>query len=124
MKSYEEIKQEIKLFKEQSKQREEVENLTKSQVYAFEEKLRQAGEGQPCPRCNKIMAKDGHVFMPTVDHIVPETLLRMFGVDPRKMLMEENLIVICRRCNNFKSNQLDFANPATKKVLLELLEKM
>ena len=58
----------------------------------------------------------------TIDHIVPDYLLEQFGIDIKRNYDPENLQVLCRRCNSFKANKLDFANPKTKSLLLKYID--
>lgn len=57
----------------------------------------------------------------TLDHTIPVMLLEQLGVDEKRSFMPDNYEIMCKRCNTFKSHRLDFTNPRTKKLLLELL---
>lgn len=120
MVNIEEIKRELKESIAIYKKHKALDDLSLNQVNAFEIQLRQKMWGEPCPRCQIIM--DGRVN-PTVDHIIPESLLLQFGINPRKNLWVENLRVLCQRCNAFKANRLDFTAPETKQLLKELVDK-
>lgn len=70
-----------------------------------------------CPKC-------GRTDKLTLDHIVPQYILACFGIDSEHDLIEDNFTILCKPCNMFKSNRLDFSIPETKKILLRLLEKI
>src|SRR5690348_16550010 len=55
----------------------------------------------------------------TLDHIIPVHILADFGFDFLEMYDEENLRLLCKPCNNMKSNHLDFSTPKTKHLLLK-----
>lgn len=67
----------------------------------------------------------GDKCMLTVDHIVPAYLLREFEVDDYRVSyeMEENFQLMCKQCNRFKGSHLELKNPATYKILSDLLEQ-
>lgn len=72
-------------------------------------------DGAWCKRCHK---QDRL----TLDHIVPISIVVMFGLARIETYGDiENLQVLCRGCNTFKGNRLDFANPKTKELLLKYL---
>lgn len=75
------------------------------------------GQGAYCRKCNK---KDGL----TLEHIVPKDILKTFGIDTDREIVEGNYSVTCKVCNSFKGNRLDFSIPATKEILLELIQKI
>lgn len=54
----------------------------------------------------------------TLDHIIPKKMLLDMGLD-EYYDDEENLDVVCSKCNARKGSQLDFSNPKT----VGLLEK-
>lgn len=96
------------------------EELTKNQLmkrereYVEEAVKRNVG----CARCNTQPSE----FNPlTIDHIIPDFFLSQFGFDANRLWDEENIQVLCRRCNQFKSCKLDLANPKTKSLLLKYL---
>lgn len=60
----------------------------------------------------------------TLDHIIPRDILKSFGIEPEYYFWEENLRVLCRLCNMFKANKLDFSTPKTKELLQKLLENI
>ena len=70
-----------------------------------------------CVKCDRIENL-------TLDHIIPQAILTTFGVDIEREVIEGNYQLLCKLCNTFKASRLDFANPKTKKLLLELLEKI
>ena len=68
-------------------------------------------------KCVKCGARDNL----GLDHIVPVDILEQFGIDDKFIFMPENYQVLCRRCNLFKGNRMDFTNPKTKEILEKLL---
>ena len=77
----------------------------------------QKKSGRKCDRCGT--EKDL-----TVDHIIPESLLVQLGLEPRVSYVPQNYGVLCRRCNLFKANRLDYANPKTKPLLKEFVDSI
>ena len=57
----------------------------------------------------------------TIDHIIPQSLLAQMGFDVEKMWDEQNLQILCRYCNTFKGNKLDFADKKTKPLIQKYL---
>lgn len=109
MSIYSELKKEIK-------QKRKEEAYTKNDVLM----LRAAWlkeQPQLCEDC-------GRNIDLTVDHIVPLELLKNFGIDTEKELLEEDLKVLCKRCNSYKGNRLDFKDKRTKILLVKYLEKV
>lgn len=108
------VKADIRLFLDEKKK----ETLSKKQKFAFEahiaSELKKLGGCNKCPRTDSL----------TLDHIVPSSVLRDFGVDIEREIIEDNYQILCRFCNQFKSGRLDFSNPQTKVVLMRLLEKI
>lgn len=76
------------------------------------ELIAEKGECEKCHRHNML----------TIDHIIPIHILESFGIDVQHNFIKENLRVLCRPCNSFKSNKLDFSTPRTKELLLKFLE--
>lgn len=74
-------------------------------------------DGAKCKKCGATSAL-------TLDHIVPVSLLRqLVGMDVHQKYDDiENMEILCRRCNLFKQNQLDMANPKTKPLLQKYLD--
>jgi 5-methylcytosine-specific restriction endonuclease McrA len=72
-------------------------------------------------KCEKCGGRNGGL---TVDHIIPNSILKDFGVDPELHYDERNLRLLCKCCNSLKSNHLDFSDDRTKPLLLELLLKV
>lgn len=60
----------------------------------------------------------------SLDHIVPKDMLKAFGVDVEREIIEGNYIILCKPCNQFKSNRLQFSIPQTKQILMKLLERI
>lgn len=71
--------------------------------------------GLPCPRCRL-------PGVMTIDHIVPKMLLEQFGIDWRTVFIRDNLQILCKACNGFKGNRLDFAHPKTIWLLESLIK--
>lgn len=69
-------------------------------------------EGATCLRCGSNQDL-------TIDHIVPVSLLEAFQLPVNLLLDDDNFQVLCRRCNWFKSNKMDFSNPRTKELLIK-----
>lgn len=60
----------------------------------------------------------------TLDHIIPVAILECFGIDTEREIFKENYQLLCRLCNRFKANRLDFSLKETKVILTKLLEKI
>jgi 5-methylcytosine-specific restriction endonuclease McrA len=106
--TYKNLRQEIR-------EKMKCEELTKKQVIILEQQIR-----NDLPQ----ICKCGRTENLTLDHIIPIDTLRQFGVLPEKEIIEGNYQLLCRTCNAFKSNKLDFSNPKTKELLIGLLEKI
>lgn len=74
--------------------------------------------GGVCVKCGR---KDSEAIRLTLDHIIPDDIVRQFGIDPKQTWNPENVQLYCKVCNQFKANKLDFSNPKTKPLLLELI---
>lgn len=92
---------------------------TGNQVRVFIDAKRREliNENSVCKRCG---TKDNL----TLDHIVPISYLENFGLDVFAMIDEENFEILCRRCNQFKGDRLDFSNPKTKPLLLKFVNQI
>lgn len=55
----------------------------------------------------------------TVDHIIPVHFMEQMGLFDEILHDAENFQLLCRMCNQYKGNRLDFSNKKT----LCLLEK-
>jgi 5-methylcytosine-specific restriction endonuclease McrA len=106
-----EIKERIKQWKEEKKR----EDLTKKVKIAFELEIKETLP-QKC--------KCGRTENLTLDHIIPQNILKDLGVDIEREIIEDNYQILCRTCNQFKSNRLDFSEPKTKEILIRLLQKL
>lgn len=71
-------------------------------------------EGAKCLKCGK-----GDEAILSVDHIVPKFIIVHFGLDADIIFDEDNLQVLCRRCNQFKGARLEFSNPKTRELLIK-----
>jgi 5-methylcytosine-specific restriction endonuclease McrA len=98
------------------RERRKNEELTKKNRITLEQAI-QISLPQHCTKCSSIDNL-------TLDHIIPRDLLLQFGVDVDHEIVEENYQILCRRCNIFKANRLDFSNPKTKELLIKLLGKI
>jgi hypothetical protein len=68
-----------------------------------------------CEKCHR-------TDMPfSVDHIIPVFLLKSFGVDFENLRDRRYYGLLCRPCNFRKGHSLDFEDPRTKPLLVELL---
>lgn len=74
---------------------------------------------KPCVKCGRFI--DGAM---TVDHIVPDSILGQLGVDVAVEIDNDNTQLMCRPCNQYKANRLDFTNPKTKEILLKYINKL
>lgn len=103
-------------LKKELKERNKLENLTKSNKILLEQAWFK-DQDKICSRCDRISNL-------TIDHIIPKDWLKQFGVDVDREFDEDNLTVLCRTCNTFKGNRLDFADKKTKSLLLKYLERV
>ena len=103
----------LKEIKNELKEKEKYEKLGKKNLHALEQAwLRD--NSNVCIKC-------GRAANLSVDHIVPKDLMKQFGIDTDRTFIEENLQVLCRPCNHYKSNRLDFAEPKTKELIIKML---
>ena len=60
----------------------------------------------------------------TIDHVVPWSLVSQFTGDNDKFKYGDydNMEILCKRCNSFKGDRLDFTNPKTKEILLKYIK--
>ncbi len=103
-------------IKTEIKNKERENSLSKRDVLALENAFFK-DNAKECEKCKRIE------FL-TLDHIIPLDILRQFGIDVERTYIKENLRILCRICNQFKGNHLDFSTPKTKKLLLKFLEKI
>lgn len=103
-----------KLRKEIKDKRKD-DTLSKNNVVLLEQQIRK--ELQQVCKC-------GRTENLTLDHIVPIDILKQFGIEPEKEVVEGNYQILCRMCNIFKGNRLDFSNPRTKELLLKILNRL
>ena len=107
---------EFKKILEECKKIEEGKNFTRKQVVVYEQTIFK-DLPQVCVKCSR---KENL----SLDHVIPKDLLQYFGIDYEREVVEGNYQILCKMCNNFKGNRLDFSTPKTKEVLLKLLEKI
>lgn len=75
-------------------------------------------DGMRCSRC-------GRCDYLTVDHIIPISLLENFGQNRDDTYRDwENLHILCKLCNAFKKNNLDFSDPRTKPLLVKYVNQI
>ena len=98
---------------------EEGRYLTRSHRIALDQAWleNQVKLGIGCAKCDK------HT-QPSLDHIIPVSILETFGVDVEHEYLPQNYQVLCRPCNIFKGDRLDFTNPKTKRILLDFLDRI
>ncbi len=112
MKSYKEIIAEIEGFK--MKDVLSKKNVIVAEQEIFRKLVEFHGKCERCQRTERL----------SLDHVIPKDVLRSLGVDPERELIEGNYMLLCKICNSFKSNKLDFSIPATKIILLDLISKL
>lgn len=112
-------KEDVRELVRQVKEIKQKEDLSKNQKIAIERKiyLTLIEKENKCKRC----AKQENL---TLDHIIPSFILQMFGIDTQIEIIEDNYQILCKMCNGFKTNRLDFSIPETKEVLLKLLKSI
>ncbi len=86
-------------------------------VMALERMWLQDNSESGCLKCNSKNEL-------TVDHIVPEAILNLMGLFPKQSYIPQNYQVLCKRCNYYKANRLDFSNPKTKPLLKEFIDSV
>lgn len=101
------------------KQRNQGEEISRKQLIQLEQSmfhdlLKDDGICEKCGRTDRL----------TLDHIVPKSILLCFGIDVMREMIEGNYQLLCKSCNIYKSGRLDFSIPATKEILLKLLERV
>lgn len=80
----------------------------------FEKLRKEFGCCKKCNRKNKL----------TLDHIIPKIILVDMGYDTQRFFDREDLQLLCRPCNAFKTGRLDFSNPETKRLLIKYLRRL
>jgi 5-methylcytosine-specific restriction endonuclease McrA len=98
------------------KQDGRLDKLTKGNTVALEQAFFK-DEAKECEKCKRVNDL-------TLDHIVPKDIMFQLGIDIDRVFIEDNLRILCKLCNQFKSNKLDFSTPKTKEILLRYLEKI
>ncbi len=93
--------------------------LNRKQLIVLEQEIfrKLVEEHKTCQKC-------GREDKLSLDHIVPKDVLRSFGVDIEREIIDGNYMLLCKICNSFKGNRLDFSLPATKSILTELLSRV
>ena|SRR3990167_3076594 len=103
-------------LKEIIKDEQVSEKLGKKNVILFEQDWK-ADNSKICEKC-------GRKENLTLDHIIPKQIVIMFGIDLTLHLWRKNFQTLCKICNLFKMGKLDFSNPKTKPLLLELINAL
>jgi 5-methylcytosine-specific restriction endonuclease McrA len=100
-------------LKREALERKGKNSLSKKEVIMLEIQMRK-DLPQVCAQC-------GRTEYLTLDHIIPLQILRDLGIDVEKEVIDDNYQILCRICNNFKSNRIDIRIPKTKDILLRIL---
>jgi len=103
-------------IKKELVQKNKLENSTRSRVIL----LKQAWLNDSTKKCEKCERKENL----TLDHIVPVRIVKEFGIDEEREFMPENYRVLCKICNHYKGERLDFADRRTKELLIRFLERV
>lgn len=109
----------LRQLKNELREKKSLDKLNRGDLVALEQAwlkdhIESEGKCEKCPRKDNL----------TLDHIIPKDILKQFGIDTEREFMEENLRILCKTCNIFKGNQLDFSTPKTKEIMLKLLSKV
>jgi 5-methylcytosine-specific restriction endonuclease McrA len=93
--------------------------MNKGQRIAIEQKIYaklmlESGVCEKCPRTTNL----------TLDHIIPLSFLAQMGIDVLRDVVPDNYRILCKPCNLFKGDRLDFSTPKTKEILLRLIGEM
>lgn len=102
----------MKQFKEEEREN----NLSKNRVIILKQEWLKEN-GKQCEKCERTDNL-------TIDHIIPASFVKEFGIDEIKTFMPENYRVLCRICNHYKGDRLDFSDKRTKELLIKFLEKV
>ena len=108
--NYEELKKQAAIYR----QIKQVTTNTKNQLVVL--KAAFVISVKKCEKCGR------EEFL-TLDHIVPISILEQLGFNELQD-NDENWQVLCRPCNSYKANRLDFTNYKTKEVLLKYISKL
>lgn len=69
----------------------------------------------------KVCNQCGETKYLTLDHIVPESLLKDLGV---MEVIEDNYQTLCRYCNQKKANRIDIREPKVKEILKKIVNNL
>jgi len=72
-----------------------------------------------CEKCQRSRLEDL-----TIDHIIPQEMLRLIGMPPDLERDKRNLRLLCKICNSQKANRLDFTDHRTKPLLIEYVRRV
>lgn len=105
----------LKELKEKGKEEKLSRNIriVKEQAI-FRDLLETENKCKKCPKTENL----------TLDHIIPVFILQSFGINTEREVIEGNYQLLCRTCNSFKGNRLDFSNSSTKEIIIKLLETL
>lgn len=70
-----------------------------------------------CEKCGR--TGENHL---TIDHIIPQAILKSMGIEAHLDRETKNLRLLCRICNTNKGHFLDFTDKRTKPLLLMYLK--
>lgn len=115
MKVHQDLKHEYRAMREEIVKLATQAELEKGQLSVYERTIFKSLP-QVCAIC-------GDTKGLTLDHIVPQSLLRDLGVDVLREYVEDNYQVLCHYCNSKKGGKLDVRIPRTKELLLKVIEK-
>lgn len=92
--------------------------------------IKQLKIGDICPLCGEVMTESNR---PSRDHVIPKWLVSRIPIFTGKALSLEkmqkimdlprgNVRIICRDCNTKKGGNLDYSDPVTRHLVLEIIE--
>jgi len=107
----------LKKILQDLKEQNKLDILTKGKVLALKQMWmdEQRHNKKLCEKCGKWDNL-------TLDHIIPVQMIKEMGIEEDKKFMPENYRVLCRICNSFKGNRLDYSEKRTKELLIKYLE--
>jgi hypothetical protein len=79
---------------------------------------KKAALGGKCEKCDK----DFPIL--SVEHIIPQHLLRQLGILDGVYEDEDNFALYCHTCNHFKGGQIDMSHPKTVPLLKKYVNKL
>ena len=106
------LKELVKELKENNK----LDSINRARLVALKQLWLKEQEGK-CVKC-------GRTENLTLDHVIPVRIINEMGIEESKTYMPENYRVLCRICNQFKGDRLDFSEKKTKELLIKYLETL